>query len=72
MALYVQFIGRTLFGAGGGLPSNIVQVALAQDAGTISKLKSGFPASGNAVGTANTGCSAGNTTQASSGGRKMV
>ncbi|GAQ83174.1 Putative cupin family protein [Klebsormidium nitens] len=62
-----QFLARTMFG--GGLPTNVVQVALAQDAATVNKLVTGFPASGNAVGTPTTGCAAGNGTE--SRGRKL-
>jgi quercetin dioxygenase-like cupin family protein len=57
-----QRIGTTLFGPN-GIPTNIAQVAFNAQADAINAIKQNFPASGNPVGTSNTGCGGGESYQ---------
>jgi hypothetical protein len=60
--LILQRIGTTLFGPN-GIPTNIAQVAFNAQADAINAIKQNFPASGNPVGTSNTGCGGGESYQ---------
>jgi hypothetical protein len=52
---FLQRIGTALFGPK-GIPTTISQVAFKAEAGAIDAIVKAFPANGNAVGTAATGC----------------
>lgn len=63
-----QRIGSALF-LPTGIPTSISQVAFNAEASAIEAIKQNFPASGNPVGTANTGCGPATTYPS---GRKMM